>query len=331
TLYITAFSLLALLFQVINHAFPDALSAGGYFGAYGNPYSAAVRWSIASVVVTFPIFWFVSWELNREYAIAPEKKSLGVRRWLVYFTLFIAGITIMIDLIVLLNTFLGGEITARFVLKVLAVLLVAGLIFGYYIYDLKKYPSGPSKALRNFMLTATLIILASIAGGFAVMGSPMSQRNAQFDSRRVSDLMGIQSEIVSYWQRKGALPQNLDALNDPIASYAAPADPQTGASYEYKQTGALSFELCATFRTASNPAANEVPPMYPGASNDVWTHGAGRQCFDRTIDPQLYPPVNQTGQDTGIVPRGATQTNGNLNGPDYFPNGGPGTNLPEQE
>jgi hypothetical protein len=24
---------------------------------------------------------------------------------------------------------------------------------------------------------------------------------------------------------------------------------------------------------------------------DNWTHGAGEQCFERTIDPQLYPPL----------------------------------------
>ena len=35
----------------------------------------------------------------------PEKLSLGVRKWLIYLTLFIAGAAVIIDLIVLINTF----------------------------------------------------------------------------------------------------------------------------------------------------------------------------------------------------------------------------------
>jgi hypothetical protein len=27
---------------------------------------------------------------------------------------------------------------------------------------------------------------------------------------------------------------------------------------------------------------------------DNWQHGAGQQCFDRTIDPQRYPPFQKT-------------------------------------
>jgi hypothetical protein len=41
----------------------------------------------------------------------------------------------------LINTFLGGELTLRFFLKVLTVLFVAGSIGGYYIWDLKKFKS----------------------------------------------------------------------------------------------------------------------------------------------------------------------------------------------
>jgi hypothetical protein len=37
-----------------------------------------------------------------------------------------------------------------------------------------------------------------------------------------------------------------------------------------------------------------VPAPYgAGVSgiNDNWDHAAGRQCFSRTIDPQLYKPA----------------------------------------
>lgn len=32
-------------------------------------------------------------------------------------------------------------------------------------------------------------------------------------------------------------------------------------------------------------------PVMPGSEFDAnWEHAAGRTCFERTIDPDLYPP-----------------------------------------
>jgi len=83
-------------------------------------------------------------------------------------------------------------------------------------------------------------------------------------------------------------------LRDDIAGYAAPKDPQTGGDYEYRATGALSFELCTTFNVSSKDAGGTVTrPLYtpekPG-SEESWEHGAERACFTRTIDPELYRP-----------------------------------------
>jgi hypothetical protein len=60
-----------------------------------------------------------------------------VRKWLTYITLYIATGIIIGDLITLLTYVLNGDLTLRFVLKVLAVLLIAGSIFGYYLWDLR--------------------------------------------------------------------------------------------------------------------------------------------------------------------------------------------------
>jgi hypothetical protein len=54
-------------------------------------------------------------------------------------TLFIAALTGLIDLITLINTFLGGEITTRFGLKVAIVLLIAIGVFLHFLADLKGY------------------------------------------------------------------------------------------------------------------------------------------------------------------------------------------------
>jgi hypothetical protein len=64
---------------------------------------------------------------------------LWIRKWLIYFTLFAAALIIIGDLVTLLNRFLEGELTVRFLLKVLAVFFVAGSVFYYYLWDLRKH------------------------------------------------------------------------------------------------------------------------------------------------------------------------------------------------
>jgi hypothetical protein len=135
-LYVAAGMFLVLIFSYINLAFPDNLNYGYY--NLQSEYSS-IRWSIATLVVVFPVYVLVSWFLNREYDKAPEKRSFRIRKWLINFTLFVAAIIILGDLVTLVYNFLGGEITIRFVLKILTVLFVAGSTFAYYLWDLRRF------------------------------------------------------------------------------------------------------------------------------------------------------------------------------------------------
>ena len=135
TLYVSAASFLTLIYQYANILFPDITSPGGdYYGSYG-----AIRWAIASLIVIFPVFVITSWQLNKGYTASPSKRNLRIRKWLIYFTLFAAALIIIGDLVALINRFLGGELTIRFIIKVLAVLFVTGNTFFYYFSDLKKH------------------------------------------------------------------------------------------------------------------------------------------------------------------------------------------------
>lgn len=136
TLYSSAGAFITLIFQYINIFFPDALEYSIY--AVGSSYST-IRFAISSLVVIFPIYILSSWYLNKSYSENPEKRGLRIRKWLLYFTLFAAALIIMGDLVVLINRLLEGELTLRFLLKVLTMAFVAGSVFGYYFHDLKKY------------------------------------------------------------------------------------------------------------------------------------------------------------------------------------------------
>ena len=102
-----------------------------------------MRWSIASVIIAFPVFVFVARHLSKELARNPVKRLSAVRRWLTYLTLFIAAGVLIGDMIALVNNLLGGELTVRFVLKVLVAALIAGTIFGYYLWDLRREEKEP--------------------------------------------------------------------------------------------------------------------------------------------------------------------------------------------
>lgn len=297
TLIVSAVSFGVLLFEYINIHVPDIVS-DPYFSR--SSHFSSLRYAMATLVIVFPVFLWVSWFITKDILKFPEKKELKIRKWLLYLTLFISALVIIGDLVALMRSFLEGELSQRFILKVLAILFIAGSIFIHYLSELKERTPGFRK-LFDWVVIA--VVFTAIAGGFYTAGSPQNQRLVRLDERRISDLQTIQWQIINYWQRKSALPGFLSDLNDPIGGFVVPRDPVRGADYEYRVLGKLSFELCSVFDTASiDDGADSVgkpaiPRMaypegvYPESQN-IWRHEQGKVCFERTIDPDLYPPVN---------------------------------------
>ncbi len=131
TLYYTAWHLGSLLFELIEHALPDPADSHG-FG-----WGASMRWSVASLLIAFPVFAFMARRLSREVAKQPLKRLSPVRRWLTYLTLSVAAIALICDFTTLVYNLLGGELSLRFVLKVLVVAVIVGSVFGFYLHDLR--------------------------------------------------------------------------------------------------------------------------------------------------------------------------------------------------
>lgn len=133
TLYISAYHLGSLLFDLVNRALPDAADPAWRV----TQGASSMRWSVASLLIAFPVFLFVARHLGKELARSPVKRLSAVRRWLTYLTLFLAAGIVVGDLITLVYNLLGGELSLRFVLKVGVVAVIAGTIFGYYLLDLR--------------------------------------------------------------------------------------------------------------------------------------------------------------------------------------------------
>lgn len=305
-LYTSVFAFIALIFDYINYSFPDPLS---YSPA--DPYQGGIAYEMALFIVLAPVCIFLMRLIHRDIERDHSRGEIWVRRWALYLVLFVAGATIVGDLVTLLYTFLAGEeITMRFLLKVLVVLLVAMAGFMHFLADLRGYwEANPTKS--KIVSVGVLVLgVVAIVAGFFIVGTPMQARLYRFDAQKVSDLQNIQYQIVNYWQQKQKLPGQLSDLSDSLSYDTLPIDSQTGEQYSYKSVGALSFELCASFNAQNQGSiqnnysqsrlAVPVPvgggkaaPDNLSADKAGWQHAAGSVCFERTIDPQRYPPYTQ--------------------------------------
>ncbi len=290
-LYVLVGGFTTFAFSLINKLFPDALRTYSYIN---DMYASGIKVGLSIIIVAFPLHAYLSKIIFNDLYAHVEKRALALRKWLIYFTLFITGLAIAIDVIVLLNYLLDGEITARFVLKVFTVLATAGVIFWYYIQDLRGTFYEKPKLRAIFVWIISALMLVSVIMGFTAIGSPSKQRQLKADEQRVSDLQSIQWQVVSYYQRSGKLPNTTNQIADPIQNYIVPVDPLTGSPYPYiVRTGATTspqFDICATF-TFPSTNTEDINASYtkPLDANENWKHDAGRTCFTRTIDPVLYP------------------------------------------
>lgn len=312
-------SFLNLAFEILNKKFPDVLNATYQYGYASSQFEAA-RTSLAMLIIMFPTFLVLAYFWKKK-----EKKGLGqydevMRKWLSYIVIFLSILIVVVDLIILVKYFVSGEITIRFILKVLIAIIGAKIILCYFVPEVWNI-----KWKKFLKITATYfsmaIVLALIVWSFCVIGSPFKQRQLQLDDRRVQDLQNIQWQVINYWQQKEKLPAGINDLKDPLSGYSLPVDPEfeKGKNYEYalKDKKGLKFELCATFSlpmpkgwqeyqnyygggimpmakedvAVSDVATSAIYPYpYPSGVNDSWDHQVGRTCFVRTIDKDLYPP-----------------------------------------
>lgn len=134
TLYVSAFNLGQLIFQLINVAFPDA----AWSEQQANATSELIRWAIAALVVSTPIFIYTARANAAAVQRFPAMRSSPIRRWLTYLTLAVAGSILMGDSIALLYQLLSGELTLRFGLKAATLGAIAGAIFSHYLLDLRR-------------------------------------------------------------------------------------------------------------------------------------------------------------------------------------------------
>ncbi len=135
-----------LYYNLIDHFFPDLL-AKGYDGLAS---SRAIHYAIAVILVGFPMYWMaVKFWFSRFEKDAGKFES-WLTRWLTYLVLLVVAIVVVGDLVAVVFYFLQGEISVRFFLKALVILVISGGFLGF-IFSRDRLFSIRRRWLKHFL------------------------------------------------------------------------------------------------------------------------------------------------------------------------------------
>lgn len=134
---------------------------------------------------------------------------------------------------------------------------------------------------KPLAIAVGVVALGTVVAAIYLMGSPGEQRRMRIDAGRVDDLAAIEEAVRAHAVEHERLPADLAALKHP-GRVLLLEDREGRGAYEYAIVDPKRFRLCATFDTDT---AKRPTIEYP-ASLAKWAHGAGRQCFTRTLSAQ---------------------------------------------
>jgi len=276
-LIFTALAFGMILFSIIDKVIPDVLNS--YSSVDGQ-----LKFAISALFIAAPIFYLISGLINRGLHKGELEKDSDIRRWLTYFIILVSSLTILGVFIGVINNFLSGELTGRFIFKALVMLFISGLTFSFYFYDIKRAnPDKPDKVVKIFFGATLVFVLAAFVAAWFFVESPKTARNRRLDQALIQNIYNIENAMNSYYDRYSKLPANLEefrADKNVYVSAAALIDPETKAPIVYNKIGDKEFELCATFRTDSiAEAARNSSTAYVGMDINSKEHAAGYQCL----------------------------------------------------
>lgn len=264
-----------IFFQVINKYFPDIL--------FNSFRASAIHYSIASLIVGFPIYLWALWFWFSSFSHSKELEESRLSKWLTYIILLIAGGTIIGDLIAIIYNFLQGEYGARFLLKALVILVISGFVFIFYFLERKKIQYKKDVPVIFFRVLIGLVsvtVISAMILGFIASGSPLNARLRKFDMERTQNLQELSSCISAFTYDNERLPVSLDELkNNARYSYCARViDPETKKDYGYSVISKNEFNLCGEFSLSNIDESFDFGPY-----GNWQVHNKGQHCEKQTV------------------------------------------------
>ena len=276
-LIFVAISSAIIVFQIIDKSVFDVLA---YYGSYSN--QSALRFGISALLISAPIFFLCVNLINNGLKKGEIDKESPLRNWLTYFILAVSAVVILGSLVGIINAFLSGEMTLKSILQLITVIIIASLVFSFYLYDIRRNKiSKKDKAMKIFFFSSVSLVVIIFVSAWFFVESPKMARERKIDEKVMNNIHSLESYINSYYEKEEKLPEDLSEVNsvaEVVNFNQFLINPVSGEKIEYKKMGERDFELCANFRTDSYESErNEVYPIYAGDGSKVYVKGWN--CF----------------------------------------------------
>ncbi len=272
-----------VIFQLINKHIVDVVHA------YRSTYSAdALKFAISSLLIAAPVYYYSAANINKSLFSGKLEKDAAVRRWLTYLIIFVCGVVVVGWLIAIVYSILDGDLTLKFSLKTLTVLIIAAIVGSYYYRDIKKEKIQDIKdpIIRKYFYSTLCIVVIVFLSGILFVESPHETRLRKIDQLTISKLDNIDRAINDYFEDNEQLPDYLEELHKEVVYLHSDGIEGVinGEVFEYRVLEEQKYRICADFNLATEEINKDMPKEY---YEERWKHKAGKECFIKKINKNI--------------------------------------------
>lgn len=106
--------------------------------SYSSVGNSVLRGYLSAILVSYPLFSFFFLRITKRTLVNPELRKIRPRKTLIYLTLVVTFIVSLINIISIVYSFLGGNVTANFFAHFFVTFLISGIIFAYYLFQVRE-------------------------------------------------------------------------------------------------------------------------------------------------------------------------------------------------
>jgi hypothetical protein len=141
SLYFYSTSVALLLHQFVDKYYPGESTYNVFYrnaDTLDDWQLTYVRGLMAAIMVSFPLFAFFFYRITKRSLENPATRELSARKKLTYFTMIVAFIILICNVISIVYNFISGNTTTNFLLHFLVSVGVSGIIFAYYLHQIRE-------------------------------------------------------------------------------------------------------------------------------------------------------------------------------------------------
>ena len=257
TIFIFLISFLVTVFDIINF---HIISPNDFWFQYISIVQNALPLSISFLAVSSIVLVYLN-RFVRKGSISDVSSSL--KSFSVGAIIFVSVVVIAFTLAFSIYALLTGDLTTRFLLKVITLLIVFGTAITYYMLDRKNYWNKHSKRAVSMDIVFSIVMVVVIAYGVILINPPtISERN-----ETIEKLMSITQ--ISRENNRSYIDNSVILSADSISN----THKERGIEYTPSSSNPMEYQICV-----------DLPYVLMGQEIKDYPYQmyqtTGRNCFD---------------------------------------------------